>query len=140
MRIRRRRLHCRKQMWKGQLYVAGSACFIDLKKEDMEEGPAVKPSAADMEGPAVAGSARFTGLKKEDMEEGPAVCSRVGTFHWFEEKGYGGRASCRTVGSGCGKASCSRVSRCDRDSMSDWLEERVDGGLFGFSCFSSYIS
>ncbi|MPC39446.1 hypothetical protein E2C01_032984 [Portunus trituberculatus] len=37
--------------------VAGSACFTGLKKEDMEEGPAVEPSAADMEGPAVAGSA-----------------------------------------------------------------------------------
>ncbi|MPC59857.1 hypothetical protein E2C01_053885 [Portunus trituberculatus] len=70
----------------------------------------------------------------EDVE-GSAVAG-VGTFHWFEERGYGGRASCRTVGSGCGRASCSRVCRCDRDGMSDWLEGRVDGGLFSF-CFSS---
>ncbi|MPC88773.1 hypothetical protein E2C01_083694 [Portunus trituberculatus] len=52
----------------------------------------------DVEGPTVAGSALFTGLKKEDMEEGPAVPG-----------GYGGRAS------------CSKVGRCDRDGMSDWL-------------------
>ncbi|MPD03718.1 hypothetical protein E2C01_099368 [Portunus trituberculatus] len=37
--------------------VAGLARFTGLKKEDMEEGPAVEPSAADVEGPAVAGSA-----------------------------------------------------------------------------------
>ncbi|MPC41477.1 hypothetical protein E2C01_035069 [Portunus trituberculatus] len=37
--------------------VAGSACLTGLKKEDMEEGPAIEPSAADVEGPAVAGLA-----------------------------------------------------------------------------------
>ncbi|MPC41824.1 hypothetical protein E2C01_035431 [Portunus trituberculatus] len=37
--------------------IAGSARFIGLKKEDMEEGPAVEPLAADVEGPAVAESA-----------------------------------------------------------------------------------
>ncbi|MPD01324.1 hypothetical protein E2C01_096844 [Portunus trituberculatus] len=36
--------------------VSGLACFTGLKKEDMKEGPAVEPSAADLEGPAVAGS------------------------------------------------------------------------------------
>ncbi|MPD05357.1 hypothetical protein E2C01_101096 [Portunus trituberculatus] len=41
--------------------VAGSARFTGLKKEDIEEGPAVEPSAADVEGPAVAGSAGVTG-------------------------------------------------------------------------------
>ncbi|MPC39841.1 hypothetical protein E2C01_033389 [Portunus trituberculatus] len=41
--------------------VAGSARFTCLKKEDMEEGPAVEPSAPDVEGPAVAGSAGVTG-------------------------------------------------------------------------------
>ncbi|MPC87552.1 hypothetical protein E2C01_082417 [Portunus trituberculatus] len=41
--------------------VAGSARFTGLKKEDIEEGPAVEPSAVDMEGPAVAGSANVTG-------------------------------------------------------------------------------
>ncbi|MPC96016.1 hypothetical protein E2C01_091250 [Portunus trituberculatus] len=41
--------------------VEGSARFNGLKKEDMEEGP------------AVGGSAHFTGLKKEDMEAGQAV-------------------------------------------------------------------
>ena len=55
--------------------VAGSACLTGLKKEDMEEGPAVEPSAADVEGPAVAGSAGvtgtagLTGLKNEKMED-----------------------------------------------------------------------
>ncbi|MPC51459.1 hypothetical protein E2C01_045305 [Portunus trituberculatus] len=39
---------------------AGSARFTGLKKEDMEEGPAVEPSAVDVEGPAVAGSAGVT--------------------------------------------------------------------------------
>ncbi|MPC57575.1 hypothetical protein E2C01_051558 [Portunus trituberculatus] len=41
--------------------VAGSARFTGLKKEDMEEGPALEPSAADVEGPAVVGSAGVTG-------------------------------------------------------------------------------
>ncbi|MPC56340.1 hypothetical protein E2C01_050299 [Portunus trituberculatus] len=41
--------------------VAGSVCMAGLKKEDMEEGPAVEPSAVDVEGPAVAGSANVTG-------------------------------------------------------------------------------
>ncbi|MPC62458.1 hypothetical protein E2C01_056543 [Portunus trituberculatus] len=45
--------------------VAGLACFNGLKKEDMEEGPAIEQSAADVEGPAVAGSACLTGLKNE---------------------------------------------------------------------------
>ncbi|MPC99888.1 hypothetical protein E2C01_095333 [Portunus trituberculatus] len=40
-------------------------------------------------------------LSEADVE-GPAVCSRVDTFHWFEVRGYKGRAS------------CSRVGRCDR--------------------------
>ncbi|MPC52025.1 hypothetical protein E2C01_045884 [Portunus trituberculatus] len=40
--------------------VAGSVRFTYLKKEDMEEGPAVEPSAVDVEGPAVAGSAGVT--------------------------------------------------------------------------------
>ncbi|MPC59636.1 hypothetical protein E2C01_053660 [Portunus trituberculatus] len=39
--------------------VAGSARFTDLKKEDMEKGPAVELSAADVERPAVAGLAHF---------------------------------------------------------------------------------
>ncbi|MPC72129.1 hypothetical protein E2C01_066423 [Portunus trituberculatus] len=53
------------------LAVAGSAYFTGLKKEDMDEGPAVEPSAADVEGPAVAGlagvtgTACLTGLKNE---------------------------------------------------------------------------
>ncbi|MPC30071.1 hypothetical protein E2C01_023324 [Portunus trituberculatus] len=82
---------------------------------DKDKTSSFAMSKADVEGPAVAGLARLNGLKK----------------------GYGGRASCRTVGSGCGRATCSRVGRCDRDGTSDWFEERVDGGLFGFSCFSS---
>ncbi|MPC81562.1 hypothetical protein E2C01_076187 [Portunus trituberculatus] len=51
--------------------VAGSARFNGLKKEDIEEGPAVELSAADVEGPAVArsacvtGTACLTGLKNE---------------------------------------------------------------------------
>ncbi|MPC36892.1 hypothetical protein E2C01_030363 [Portunus trituberculatus] len=50
--------------------VAGSPRFTDLKKEDMEEGPAVEPLAVDVEGPAIAGSgvtgtACLTGLKNE---------------------------------------------------------------------------
>ncbi|MPD00386.1 hypothetical protein E2C01_095853 [Portunus trituberculatus] len=45
--------------------VARWAHFTGLKKEDMEEGPAVEPSAADVEGPAVVGSACLTGLKNE---------------------------------------------------------------------------
>ncbi|MPC60712.1 hypothetical protein E2C01_054768 [Portunus trituberculatus] len=53
--------------------VAGSARFTALKKEDMEEGPAVEPLVADVEGPAVAlagsagvtGTACLTGLKNE---------------------------------------------------------------------------
>ncbi|MPC47605.1 von Willebrand factor A domain-containing protein 9 [Portunus trituberculatus] len=68
-RIRCRHLHCRKQMWKGQLYVAGSARFTGLKKEDMEEGPAVEPSTADVEGPAVAGSAGVTDGMSYWLEE-----------------------------------------------------------------------
>ncbi|MPC54338.1 hypothetical protein E2C01_048249 [Portunus trituberculatus] len=46
--------------------ITGSARFTGLKKEDMEEGPAVEQSAADMEGPAVAGSAV---KKREEGEE-----------------------------------------------------------------------
>ncbi|MPC65872.1 hypothetical protein E2C01_060009 [Portunus trituberculatus] len=42
--------------------VAGLARFTGLKKKDMEEGPAVEPSAADVERPAVAGSAGMTGM------------------------------------------------------------------------------
>ncbi|MPC92822.1 hypothetical protein E2C01_087932 [Portunus trituberculatus] len=41
--------------------VAGSARFTALKKEEMEEGPAVEPSAAYVEEPALAGSAGWTG-------------------------------------------------------------------------------
>ncbi|MPC73169.1 hypothetical protein E2C01_067487 [Portunus trituberculatus] len=41
--------------------VARLAHFTGLKKEDMEEGPAVEPSVADVERPAVAGSAGVTG-------------------------------------------------------------------------------
>ncbi|MPC82339.1 hypothetical protein E2C01_076998 [Portunus trituberculatus] len=41
--------------------VAGSAHFTGLKKEYMEEGPAVEPSVTDAERPAVAGSAGVTG-------------------------------------------------------------------------------
>ncbi|MPC52404.1 hypothetical protein E2C01_046272 [Portunus trituberculatus] len=37
------------------LAVVGSAHFTGLKKEDMEEGPAVELLPADVEGPAVAG-------------------------------------------------------------------------------------
>ncbi|MPC71486.1 hypothetical protein E2C01_065764 [Portunus trituberculatus] len=39
--------------------VARSAHFIGFKKDDMEEGPAVEPLAADVVGPAVVGSAGF---------------------------------------------------------------------------------
>ncbi|MPD04610.1 hypothetical protein E2C01_100308 [Portunus trituberculatus] len=55
--------------------VAESAHFTGLKKEDMEEGPAVEPSAVDVEGPVVAGLAGVTGtacltcLKNEYMED-----------------------------------------------------------------------
>ncbi|MPC56269.1 hypothetical protein E2C01_050222 [Portunus trituberculatus] len=41
--------------------VAGSSCFTGLKKEDMEEDPAVELLTVDVEGPAVAGSAGVTG-------------------------------------------------------------------------------
>ncbi|MPC57151.1 hypothetical protein E2C01_051125 [Portunus trituberculatus] len=41
--------------------LAGSARFTGLKKGDIEEGPAVEPSAVDVEGLAVAGSAGVTG-------------------------------------------------------------------------------
>ncbi|MPC14738.1 hypothetical protein E2C01_007509 [Portunus trituberculatus] len=41
--------------------VAGSAHFTGLKKEDMEEDPAVEPSVVNVEGPAVAGLAGVTG-------------------------------------------------------------------------------
>ncbi|MPC97963.1 hypothetical protein E2C01_093310 [Portunus trituberculatus] len=55
--------------------VVGSARFTGLKKDDMDEGAAVEPSATDVEGPAVAGSAGvtetacLTGLKNEWMED-----------------------------------------------------------------------
>ncbi|MPC92702.1 hypothetical protein E2C01_087807 [Portunus trituberculatus] len=41
--------------------VAGSAHFTGLKKEDMEEGPAVGPLAVYVEWPVVAGLAGVTG-------------------------------------------------------------------------------
>ncbi|MPD06784.1 hypothetical protein E2C01_102612 [Portunus trituberculatus] len=49
--------------------VAGLAGFTGFKKEDMEEGPAVEPSASDVEGPAVARTAFLTGSKNEKMED-----------------------------------------------------------------------
>ncbi|MPC48899.1 hypothetical protein E2C01_042685 [Portunus trituberculatus] len=55
--------------------VVGPARFTGLKKEDMEKGPAVELSAADVEGPAVTelagvtGTACLTGLKNEWMED-----------------------------------------------------------------------
>ncbi|MPC67327.1 hypothetical protein E2C01_061501 [Portunus trituberculatus] len=42
--------------------VEGSAHFNGLKKESIEEGPAVELSAADVEEPALAGSAGVTGM------------------------------------------------------------------------------
>ncbi|MPC64583.1 hypothetical protein E2C01_058701 [Portunus trituberculatus] len=42
--------------------VTGLARLTGLKKEDMEEGPAIEPSAMDVEGPSVAGSAGVTGM------------------------------------------------------------------------------
>ncbi|MPC39187.1 hypothetical protein E2C01_032713 [Portunus trituberculatus] len=57
--------------------VAGSAHFTGLKKEDMEEGPAVEPLAADVEGPAVAGSAGGRGRDKRGSKGGQVKVSTM---------------------------------------------------------------